>query len=90
MHLLATFGHELRRPVADSLREGVYELRPSHQGVAYRILYFFNGHDVVVLSHGITKGQKVPDEEIRRAVQRKQLVLEDSARYTTKLISKEV
>ena len=51
---------------------------------------FFNGQDVVVLSHGITKGQKVPDEEIRRAIQRKQLVLEYPARYTTKLTSKEV
>jgi hypothetical protein len=90
MRLLAAFGHELRRPVADSLREGIYELRPSHQGVAYRVLYFFNGHDVVVLSHGITKGRRVPDEEIRRAIQRKQLVLEDPVRYTSKLTSKEV
>jgi hypothetical protein len=89
MRLLAAFGHELRRPVADSLREGIYELRPSHQGVPYRVLYFFNGQDVVVLSHGITKGGKVPDEEIRRAIQRKDLVLEDHARYTSKLTSKE-
>ena len=70
MHLLAAFGHELRRPVADALRDGIYEL--------------------VVLSHGITKGQKVPGEEIRRAIQRKQLVLKDRARYTCKLTSKEV
>ncbi|MGA3042845.1 MAG: type II toxin-antitoxin system RelE/ParE family toxin [Bryobacteraceae bacterium] len=59
MRLPAAFGHELRRPVVDSLRDGIYELGPSHQGVPYRILYFFNGQDVVVLSHGITKGQKV-------------------------------
>ena len=26
-------GHELRRPVADFLRDGIYELRPSCQGV---------------------------------------------------------
>jgi hypothetical protein len=90
MRLLAAFGHELRRPVADSLQGGIHELRPSHQGVPYRVLYFFNGQDVVVLSHGITKGGKVPDEEIRRAIQRKQLVLEDPARYTSRLTSKEV
>ena len=40
MRLLAAFGHELRRPVADSLRDGIHELRPSHQGVPYRVLYF--------------------------------------------------
>ena len=33
MRLLAAFGHELRRPVADSLRDGIHELRPSHQGI---------------------------------------------------------
>jgi hypothetical protein len=90
MRLLAAFGHELRRPVADSLRGGIHELRPSHQGLPYGVLYFFNGHDVVVLSHGITKGRRVPDAEIRRAIQRKQLVLEDPALYTCKLTSKEV
>lgn len=44
-------GHELRRPLADLLRDGIYELRPSYQGVHYRILYFFSGKDVVVVSH---------------------------------------
>src|ERR1019366_4808136 len=54
-------GHELRRPIADILRDEIYELRPSHRGVQYRILYFFRDRDVVVLSHGIMKRQKVPD-----------------------------
>jgi len=84
MRLLAAYGHELRRPIADSLQDGIYELRPSHQGVPYRVLYFFSGPDAVVLSHGIAKGRKVPDAEIRRAIQRKQLVLEDPARCTSK------
>jgi len=35
-------GHDLRRPIADLLRDGIYELRPSYQGVNYRILYFFS------------------------------------------------
>ena len=90
MRLLSVFGHDLRRPVAGSLRDGIYELRPSHQGVQYRVLYFFHGQDVVVLSHGITKDQKVPDAEIRRAIQRKRLVSADPGRYTTKLTPKEV
>ena len=40
--------HELRRPLADFLRDGIYELRPSYQGAQHRILYFFGGKDVVV------------------------------------------
>jgi hypothetical protein len=68
---LEAHGHELRRPTADFLRDGIYELRPSHQGVNYRILYFFAGKQVVVVSHGITKEAKVPDIEIRRAIDRK-------------------
>ena len=48
-------GHELRRPAADFLRDEIYKLRPSYQGVNYRILYFFAGRDIVVVSHGLKK-----------------------------------
>src|SRR5208282_5961932 len=68
---LAEFGNELRRPEADYLRDAIYELRASYQGVHYRILYFFAGRAVVVLSHGITKEREVPNKEIERAIQRK-------------------
>lgn len=90
MRLLATSGHELRRPAADFLRDGIYELRSSYGTVRYRILYFFHGRDVVVLSHGVTKSQKVPDAEIERAIARKQLVMKDPVRYAGKLAPKEV
>jgi hypothetical protein len=39
---LRELGHELRRPEVDLLRDGIYELRASLQGVNYRILYFFH------------------------------------------------
>jgi phage-related protein len=45
---LRDLGHELRRPEADYLRDGIYELRLRHQTVNYRILYFFYGKSVVV------------------------------------------
>lgn len=38
MEFLAELGHELRRPEADLLREKIYELRASLQGVHYRVL----------------------------------------------------
>jgi phage-related protein len=64
-------GHELRRPVADLLREGIYELRPSYAGVHYRILYFFAGKDVVVIAHGLIKEAAVPAADIGRALLRR-------------------
>ena len=68
---LAELGHELRRPEADYLRDGIYELRASYLGVRYRLLYFFAGMAVVVVSHGITKKREVPDKEIEHAIKRK-------------------
>lgn len=41
MGRLAEMGHELRRPEADLLRDKIYELRATLQGVHYRLLYFF-------------------------------------------------
>ena len=64
-------GHQLRRPEADLLRDKIYELRASLQGIHYRILYFFHGNVAAVLSHGIVKEDCVPPIEIDRAIQRR-------------------
>ena len=69
---LRAFGHEIRRPVADMLRAGIYELRAKHGRVNYRLLYFFHGQNVAILAHGLTKGRAVPDADIERAMNRKQ------------------
>jgi phage-related protein len=68
---LETFGHELQRPDADYLRDGIYELRVGLQGVNYRMLYFFHGTAAVVVSHGLVKERRVPPREIEKAVERK-------------------
>lgn len=81
---LEMHGHELRRPIADFLRDGIYELRPSYQDIQYRILYFFAGKDVVVLSHGITKEGAVPKVEINRAIDRKKRFEADPKAHTYK------
>ena len=67
-------GHELRRPEAALLRDGIYELRASYQGIHYRMLYFFSGKAVVVVSHGLTKEREVAPKEIDAAVKRKKQV----------------
>jgi phage-related protein len=61
---LQELGHELRRPEADFLRDGIHELRVRHQSVNYRMLYFFHGQAAVVLSHGLQKEKEVPAKEI--------------------------
>ena len=68
---LRELGHELRRPEADLLRDGIYELRASLLGIHYRILYFFHGAVAAIVSHGIVKERAVPPKEIDRALGRK-------------------
>ncbi|MUG98081.1 type II toxin-antitoxin system RelE/ParE family toxin [Scytonema sp. UIC 10036] len=81
---LADLGHELRRPEADFLRDKIYELRVSLQGIQYRILYFFYENTSVVLSHGIIKEREVPPKEIDRAIQRKKSFEENPEVHTYK------
>jgi hypothetical protein len=72
MGRLAEVGHELRRPEADLLRDKIYELRATLQGVHYRLLYFFHGNIAAVLASGIVKEDRVPLVEIERAIARKE------------------
>jgi phage-related protein len=69
---LEAMGNDLRRPEADYLRDDIYELRASWQGVHYRMLDFFHGRTAVVVSHGIVKEQRVPPREIALAVKRRE------------------
>ena len=78
---LAEMGHELRRPEADFLRDGIYELRISFQSVNYRMLYFFH-RQTAVISHGLTKEKQVPDREIELAIRRRDLFRRDPAKFT--------
>lgn len=80
--MLEQLGYELRRPNADTLRDGVRELRTKVGRVNYRVLYFFCGSNVACLSHGFTKEGEVPDAEIDLAVKRKELVERNLDRYT--------
>jgi phage-related protein len=79
---LCELGHELRRPEADLLRNGIYELRVGREGMNYRILYFFHGRVAAVLAHGLTKEREVPSKDIERALERKRLFEEDPAGHT--------
>jgi len=79
---LRDHGHELRRPEADYLRDGIYELRVRFGTVNYRILYFFYGTSVVVVSHGIIKEDRVPAGDIDSAIERKSRFEESPQSHT--------
>jgi phage-related protein len=65
-------GHQLDRPFAAYLTDGIYELRAKSGNVNYRMLSFFHKGRAVVVTHGLVKKtQKVSPKEIDRAVARK-------------------
>jgi putative component of toxin-antitoxin plasmid stabilization module len=80
--LLAEFGYELKRPRTDTLRDGIRELRTEVGNVNYRVLYFFHGKDCVIISHGITKEDQVPNKEIDKAVKNKERYQQNTDKHT--------
>ncbi len=78
---LAECGFDLRRPEADFLRDGVYELRARWLNVNYRLLYFFIKQEAVI-SHGVVKKDKVSDKEIDLAIERMNKFLKNPRKYT--------
>lgn len=78
---LAELGHELRRPEADTLRDGIHELRAAYRGVQHRLLYFFH-EGLAVLVVGVTKERAVPDAEIERAKRRRTAYVAEPASHT--------
>jgi len=65
-------GHELRRPAASFLYDGIYELRARRGRVNYRLLYFFHGRNVAVLDHALTKEAGIPLADMKRALERRE------------------
>jgi phage-related protein len=61
-------GNNLRRPMADYLEDGIYELRPKDN----RIFYFFYLRNRAILVHAIKKHvKKVPENDLRLCIKRK-------------------
>ena len=82
IHLLQASGHELRRPQAAPLDDGIHELRASKGRVNYRILYFFHGRNVAILANACTKEGEVPTVEISRALERKIAFIANPKKHT--------
>ena len=83
LELLRAYGHQLRRPAAENLGGGIWELRAKSSGINYRMLYFFHGQDAIVVSHGFDKQRaSVPLGEIEAAKARRKLYMADPETHT--------
>lgn len=79
---LRDLGHGLRRPEADYLGDGIYELRIGYRHVNYRVLYFFHGESATILAHALVKERQVPPEDIAATQQRKALFQQNPKLHT--------
>jgi len=91
MERLARLGRDIRRPEADYLRDGIYELRTQLRNVQYRLLYFFHGTEAdgtltAVLSYRTTKRKRVPPKEIDLAIHRHEKFFSSPQQHTQEMI----
>jgi phage-related protein len=64
-------GHNLRRPLADYVKDGIYELRPKSN----RLFYFFFLKESVVFVHAIKKKtNEIPEKDIALSLKRKKYI----------------
>ncbi|MCL4321170.1 MAG: type II toxin-antitoxin system RelE/ParE family toxin [Deltaproteobacteria bacterium] len=69
-------GHNLRRPLADYVKDGIYELRPK----ANRLFYFFFLKENIVFVHAIKKKtNEIPEKDITLSLKRKKFIEEYQA-----------
>lgn len=67
LDLLQELGNQLRRPHADFLKDGIYELRIPVKRKQFRLLYFYFYRGTIVISHGLRKEAKVKTSDIEKA-----------------------
>ena len=70
---LKLYGHNLRRPMADYLGHGIYELRPKDN----RVFYFFYLRNNIVFVHAIRKdSDKIYESDLQTCLKRKAIIEE--------------
>ena len=73
LSLLEEQGPHLKRPYADIVKGKIRELRIHHSSSQYRILYFFQIRDQIVLAHAFSKKtQQIKERDIELAERRRE------------------
>ncbi|MEE8886407.1 MAG: type II toxin-antitoxin system RelE/ParE family toxin [Eubacteriales bacterium] len=71
MHRLEMLGNEAREPLSKHLEGDIFELRSICGNDIVRILYFFDGNQIIIATNGfVKKQQKTPRSEIILAKKR--------------------
>lgn len=74
LHRLEMLGNEARAPLSTHLEDDIFELRSINGNNIVRILYFFDGDQIIIATNGfVKKQQKTPRSEILLAKQREAL-----------------
>jgi len=59
----------LSRKFVEHIRDGVYELKAEYEGNIYRVFFCFDKGHIVILFNGFQKKtQKIPENEIKKAI----------------------
>ena len=75
-------GHNLRRPLADYVKDGIYELRPQSN----RLFYFFFLKESVVFVHALKKKtNEIPEKDIALSIKIKKYI----EKYRTNIAKEE-
>ncbi len=70
--MLKTLNQNLPMSMSKALRDGIFELRVKHRTRISRSLYFFAKGKSIIFTNGfIKKTQRVPDDEIKKALRYK-------------------
>ena len=68
LQYLEDTGHMARRPQVEYLGNDIYELRVAIDHHQHRLLYFFHGRSIIVVTNGLLKNEgKVPPTVTERA-----------------------
>lgn len=80
LKLLSDLGPEINSSYSKHLGDGIFELRCQFGSDAIRVLYFFQGNKIIVLTNGFyKKTQKTPKREIEQAKKARRDYLERKA-----------
>ncbi|MFA5140747.1 MAG: type II toxin-antitoxin system RelE/ParE family toxin [Elusimicrobiota bacterium] len=72
LQYLEDAGYAAKRPLAEHLGGGIYELRAAIERHQHRPLYFFHGRSLIVVANAfLKKGEKVPQSEADLARRRR-------------------
>lgn len=77
-------GPTLTRPHSGALGAGLFELRGPNSAKQLRILYFFHEGKAVITNALEKKSRAVPEDDIKKANERRRAFIEDPQRHTWK------